>query len=111
MITFYAPRDSAIYRCALRWGFLVIGAAAFMDAFATWWGARSDIDRIPFGENEGVGLSDPSCLTEKYGWTVQTMTDRYVWLGIACLCVLAVVYTMGAMRTRSVVRTTENRKE
>jgi hypothetical protein len=111
MITFYARRDSTIYRGALRWGFLVIGAAAFMDAFATWWGARSDLDRIPFGENEGVGLSDPSCLTEDYGWAVQAMTDRYVWLGLACLCMLAVAYTIGIMRMRAALRAEENRKE
>jgi len=110
MMTFYARRDSAIYRGALRWGFLVIGAAAFMDAFATWWGARSDLDRIPFGENEGVGLSDPSSLTENYGWAVQSMIDRYVWLGVSCLCALAVAYAIGIMRTRAAVRALENKK-
>jgi hypothetical protein len=105
MATFYARRESALYRGALRWGFLVIGAAAFMDAFGTWWGARTDLDRIPFGENEGVGLSDPSHLTEIYGWTVQVMIRRYVWLGMACLVVLAVLYVVGALRARAAERT------
>ena len=30
MISFYAPRESAVYRNGLRWGFLVIGAAGFL---------------------------------------------------------------------------------
>ncbi|MGD0585525.1 MAG: hypothetical protein ABSA86_07075 [Oryzomonas sp.] len=104
MATFYARRDSSLYRGALRWGFLVIGAAAFMDASRTWWGARSDPGFIPFGENEGVGLSDPSRLTEDYGWAMQTMVDRYVWLGVACLVFLAVLYVVGIVQARSAVR-------
>ncbi len=110
MVTFYARRDSSLYRGALRWGFLVIGAAAFMDAFAMWWGARSDLDRIPYGEIEGVGLSDPSRLTEEYGWAVQTMINRYVWLGVACLVILAVVYAVGVIQARAAVRAKESSK-
>ena len=33
---------------AMRWALLSIGAAAFVDTFATWWAARSDTDAIPF---------------------------------------------------------------
>jgi hypothetical protein len=104
MATFYVRRDSALYRFSLRWGFLVIGAAAFMDASHTWWGARGDPGLIPFGENEGFGLSDPSRLTEDYGWAMQTMVDLYVWLGVACLAFLAVLYVVGIVQARSVVR-------
>jgi len=51
MLSFYAPADSQIRIGWLRWGFLVIGAAAFADGLATWWAARSDRDAIPFGES------------------------------------------------------------
>ncbi len=101
MTTFYAPRESAIYSNGLRWGFLVIGAAGFTDSFATWWTARHHFDRIPFGEIEGVGLSDPTKLVDQYGWAVQTMIGRYVRLGVACLVVLAVVYLIGIMQARN----------
>lgn len=104
MATFYARRDSPLCRGALRWGFLVLGAAAFMDAFGTWWGARHDFERIPFGANEGVGLSDPSLLLEVYGWTPEAMIRCYVWLGVACLGALAILYVVGALCARAEVR-------
>ena len=103
MATFYARRESPLYRGALRWGCLALGAAAFMDAFGTWWSARHDLERIPFGENEGVGLSDPSLLLETYGWTIQAMIHRYVWLGVVCLGALALLYVVGALRARAAV--------
>src|SRR5213075_2746347 len=79
----------------LRWGFLAIGAAAFADAFSLWWAARKDVDRIPFGMNEGAGLSDPSVLSEQYGWSTGTIVHRYVALGVVCLIVLAVAWFAG----------------
>jgi hypothetical protein len=107
MATLYAPRDSALRRGWLHWGFLVIGAVSFMDTFSEWWAARSDLERIPFGMNEGVGLSDPSVLADTYGWSETQLVQRYTWLGLACLAVLAVVYAVGLRRTRAALRTLE----
>jgi hypothetical protein len=104
MTTLYASKDSSLHRGWLRWGFLVIGAAAFTDAFKTWWDARTDRDAIPFGRIEGVGLSDPSRLIEWFDWTTRDMISRYVNLGLACLAVLAIVYTVGLLRARAAVR-------
>lgn len=98
MATFYAPRESVIYHGALRWGFVGIGAAAFMDAFSTWWGARSDPGRIPFGENEGVGFSDPTRLVDEFGWSIRDLVDRHVGLALACLAILALIYLAGIYR-------------
>jgi len=95
MATMYAPEDSALRRGWLRWGFLVIGAVSFADAFAQWWGARSDYDLIPFGHNEGAGLSDPSVLTELFGWTTGALVQRCVVLGSACLAGLAALHAWG----------------
>ena len=37
MATFYAPRESALYKSwGLRWGLLVIGALSFMHIFLLW---------------------------------------------------------------------------
>jgi len=97
MASFFVPK---LREHGLRWGLLAIGAAAFVDTFATWWAARSDLDVIPFGEIEGVGLSDPSKLTEVYGWNVGHLVERYVSLGVACLVALAMVSVWQTVRSR-----------
>jgi hypothetical protein len=97
MATFYAPRESALYKkWGLRWGLLVIGALAFMHVFHTWSGPMED---LPFGEIEGVNLSDPSLLTEMYGWSVIQLVDRYVRLATVCLVSLAALYLWGLVST------------
>jgi hypothetical protein len=98
MLTVYAPEDSAIKQGWLRWGFLVIGAASFADVFAQWWASRTDFDRIPFGMNEGVGLSDPSVLSETFGWSTDQIVGRYVALGCVCLVILAASYAIGRFK-------------
>jgi hypothetical protein len=85
----FAGPDSKLRRGGLRWGLGAIGAAAFVDTFAMWWAARTDHDAIPFGEIEGVGLSDPSRLDETYGWTTNQIVDRYAMVGTICLISLA----------------------
>jgi hypothetical protein len=95
MAVFYAPRDTALYRSwGLRWGLLLIGAFAFMHVFLVWTGPFED---IPFGEIEGVNLSDPSLLTEMYGWPVSQLVDRYIHLGKFCLAALLVLYIWGLL--------------
>lgn len=100
MLTLYAPEGSALKRDWLRWGFLVIGAAAFTDAFEQWWAARTDPDRIPFGMNEGAGLSDPSMLSDRFGWSAAQLVHRYLALGSVCLAVLAAAYVLGLRKRR-----------
>jgi hypothetical protein len=93
MSTFYAPRDSALYQnWGLRWGLLVIGALTFMYVYRLWSGP---FENIPFGEIEGVNLSDPSLLTQMYGWNVALMIDRYLLLAKVCFVVLFGLYVWG----------------
>jgi hypothetical protein len=89
MASVFTGPDSRLARSGLRWGLFVIGAFAFNDALTTWWSARSDVDAIPFGEIEGVGLSDPSKLVDAYGWTVRQLIHRY--LAVATLMGAALV--------------------
>jgi hypothetical protein len=97
MAMFYADRESALYKSwGLRWGLLAIGAAVFMDVYRTWSGPLED---LPFGEIEGVNLSDPTLLTETYGWPVLLMVDRYLRLARFCLMALAVLYIWGLIST------------
>ncbi len=100
MLTVYAREGSALHRGWLRWGFLAIGAAAFADVFSLWWGARRNYDLIPFGMNEGAGLSDPSVLSDQYGWSADLLVHRYLLLGCACLALLACGWTLGFLRAR-----------
>ena len=100
MCTFFAPRDSRLVRNGLRWGFLVIGAAAYVDSFGTWWAARSNPDVIPYGESEGVGPSDPSLLTDAFGWSEGHLIHRYVGLGVACGLALAAAYAYAVWSAR-----------
>lgn len=95
MMGFFVPK---LREHGLRWGLLVIGAAAFVDTFATWWAARTDTDAIPFGEIEGVGLSDPSKLHDVFGWSTNEIVHRYVSLGITCLVALAAVTVWQVIR-------------
>jgi hypothetical protein len=93
MAAFYAPRESPLVKnWGLRWGLLVIGALSFLHGFLLWMGP---LENLPFGEIEGVNLSDPSLLTDMYGWSILKMVDRYVRLGTGCLVALLVLYVWG----------------
>jgi hypothetical protein len=102
MLSLYARKSSQIRVGWLRWGFLVIGAAAFADGFATWWAARTDRDAIPFGENEGRGMSDPTVLVFERGFSIPGLVNSYVWTGLICLAVLTVAYVLGLRREHDV---------
>jgi hypothetical protein len=102
MLSLYARKHSQIRVGWLRWGFLVIGAAAFADGFATWWAARTDPEAIPFGENEGQGQSDPTVLVFQYGWSLKGMVWSYLWVGFACLALLLLAYVLGLRREREI---------
>ncbi len=92
VIAFFVGPSSRLRAGGLRYGLLAIGAAGIVDTFATWWTARHDTDVIPFGEIEGVGLSDPSKLLEDHGWPVERIVDRYVLVGVTCLVVIAAAW-------------------
>jgi hypothetical protein len=100
MMTFFVGPESRLRTNHLRWGFLVIGAAALVDTLATWWAAQRDVDVIPFGEIEGVGLSDPSRLTEDYGWTVRELVHRYTTVGALCLVALGLAWAWSVWTVR-----------
>ncbi|WP_338279183.1 hypothetical protein [Corallococcus caeni] len=104
LATFYVPRGHYLHRHQLRWGFVAMGAAAFMDGFEQWWAARTDVDRIPFGRIEGVGLSDPSTLVDVYGWNVSRVIHWNVTVGVVCLMALGALYLRGLWTARDALR-------
>jgi len=101
MTSLYAPRESSLRRGYSYWGLMVIGAASFVSTFREWWAARTDFERIPFGDIEGVGLSDASKLVDQHGWSELDLIHRYNWLGLACLAALALVYALGLWKIRA----------
>jgi len=98
MAMIYEP---AFVENSLRWGFLGIGAATFVRTYVLWAGPEAN---IPFGVRGNGVLQDVSALVEKYGWTIQTMIQRYVRLGEGCLTVLAIVYVWRIHETRAEIR-------
>lgn len=93
MLTLFARQESPLVRNQLRWGFLIIGALAFMDAFVVWTGS---VRRLPLGENEN-GLSDASVLLEQFGWTLGQLVHRYNALAHVCLLGLAITYIVAVV--------------
>lgn len=85
------PDGARVARGGLRWGYLVIGACAFIDAFLTWVRAWRDVAELPFGRSEASGLSDASKLVDVAGWTETGLVRSYLALGLVCLAVLAVM--------------------
>jgi hypothetical protein len=101
MLTMYARADHQMRTERLRWVCLAVGALAFMDARATWFG---DVGAIPFGEDDR-GFSDPSVLTELYGWTLPVLVGRYQQLAVACFAVLGCTWAIGLYTPSSFPRT------
>jgi hypothetical protein len=108
--TFFAPPGSKLHRDWLRWGFLAIGALAFMDAFITWSDALRDPETIPFGRIESVGDSDPTVLVDRHGWSISKLVSRYRTVGWFCVAALAAWYAWNLWRDhRAQARDTDAR--
>jgi hypothetical protein len=100
MASFFFGKSTQLYKGSLRWGFVVIGAASFVDIYATWWKARTDDNAIPYGTTGGMA-TDAMTLVDTHGWTLQFLVQRYVVLGVCCLIVLALIYAWGVWRAKS----------
>jgi hypothetical protein len=100
MASFFFGKGTQLYKGSLRWGFLAIGAAAFVDISATWWTALGNAGVIPFGENEGSGLSDPLRLLEEYHWSEDLIVRRYVAVSALSLLALLCVYAWGVLQAK-----------
>ena len=107
--SFFFGKNSQLYKGSLRWGFIAIGSAAFVDMYATWWAAWIDITNIPFGMIEGGTPSDALKLVEEYGWTKQALVRRYFALGMCCMVTVAAVYVWGVRRAWQVAEAAKQR--
>ena len=97
MGSFFFGKGTQLYKGSLRWGFVAIGAAAYVDMYGTWVKGRRDFDAIPLGSQDGMN-ADPLVLVEEHGWTLASMANRYFVLGLLCLAALVAVYVWGVRR-------------
>jgi len=49
---FYAGKETQLYKGSLRWGFLGVGSAAFMNMYLPWW--NKDMSAIGYGLTGGI---------------------------------------------------------
>lgn len=96
MAAYLLPEGLRVTRGGLRWGYLVIGAGAFVNVAGEWLAATRDGANIAFGRIEGVGLSDPSKLVDVYGWSERRLVNSYVTLAVVCLVALLALITAHA---------------
>src|SRR4029078_9652359 len=92
MAAFFFGKRTQLYRGSGRSGLLVIGAAGFAHMAGAWCSALGDVDAIPFGENEGSGLSDPMKLLEDHGWKTEAIVRRHVMVAVGWLRGRGAVY-------------------
>jgi hypothetical protein len=102
MGSFFFGKNTQLYKGSVRWGLVVVGAAAFVDMFATWWAARKDDQAVPYGTTGGMA-TDSMTLIDGYGWTAQALVNRYFLLGVCCLIALALIYAWGLWRAKAEV--------
>jgi len=106
MAIFFFGKRTRLYKGSVRWGLVAIGAASFVDIFATWVSARKDDQNVPYGTTGGMA-SDAMVLVDNHSWTMQQLIGRYFWLGVCCLITLALVYAWGVWRAHVEVESRE----
>ena len=97
MGSFFFGKRTQLYKGSLRWGFVVIGAAAYVDIYTTWVKARRDFDAIPLGSQDGQD-ADPLVLVQEFGWKLDEVVSRFFSLGLLCLVALVCIYAWGVRR-------------
>jgi Zn-finger nucleic acid-binding protein len=102
MASFYYGKQTNLYNGHLRWGFVAIGAAAFVDMYSVWLRSLANADNVPYGTTGGR-YTDSYKLIEFHGWSFDTLIGRYLWLGTLCLVVLAVIYYFGLKKARTMM--------
>jgi len=98
MGSFFYGKSTQLYKGSLRWGFVAIGAAAFVDINDTWWTARRDATEIPYMTRANGLESDALRLVNDYGWSEAALVNRHIGMCLACIAMLALVYAWGVRK-------------
>jgi len=107
MSSFYYGKDTNLYKGALRWGFVAIGAAAFVDIYSVWFNSLTDIANVPYGTTGGR-YTDSYKLVEHHQWLMDTLINRYFVVGNICLIILSAIYFLGLKKVRTIMAQRDN---
>jgi hypothetical protein len=100
MGSFFVGKGTQLYKGSLRWGFVAIGAGAFVDINAVWWAARRDSSEIPYTTRDNGLESDALRLVGEFGWSEAALVNRHIMACLACMAILALVYAWGVRKAR-----------
>lgn len=103
MATFFFGKSTQLYKGWLRWGFVCIGDAAFIDIFVPWIQALSDTTFVRLGEQEGTH-SDAYKMLYYHGWKMDELINTYVRLGTICSIVIGLFYWRGCLFAQKQIR-------
>jgi hypothetical protein len=89
---FYAGKETQLYKGSLRWGFLGVGSAAFMNMYLPWW--NKDMSAIGYGLTGGIP-TDSWKMINIHLWSWDDLFNTHITIGLLCLLSLAVIYVLG----------------
>ena len=92
MVIFYLGKDTQLYKGSLRWGFLAIGAAAFMDIFTPWY--NRDISAIGYGMTGNIH-TDSFKMINIHLWQWDSLFTLHNTIGYSCLLAVVCAYCLG----------------
>lgn len=100
MLAIFAPPGSRLHHGALRWGFLALGAAAYVELSSTWLAAWRDPAEIPFGVQSMAGPSDASRLVDVAGWSESHLVHSLLAVTLVSGVALLVAWAWANFRPR-----------
>ena len=106
MTLFYVGKDTQLYKGVLRWGFLGIGAAAFMNMYMPWW--NKDMSAIGYGLTGGIP-TDSWKMINIHLWDWNSLFSVHITIGMLCLLFLLVIYSLGLIQANQWLK--EHKKE
>jgi hypothetical protein len=92
MVIFYLGKDTQLYKGSLRWGFLAIGAAAFLDIFTPWY--NKDISAIGYGMTGNIH-TDSFKMINIHLWQWDSLFTLHNTIGYSCLLAVVCAYCLG----------------
>ena len=101
IVIFYLGKDTQLYKGSLRWGFLAIGAAAFMDIFAPWY--NKDISAIGYGMTGNIH-TDSFKMINVHLWQWDSLFTLHNTIGYSCLLVVLCAYCLGIKQANQWVK-------
>ena len=107
MALFYVGKQTQLYKGALRWGFLGIGAAAFMNMYIPWW--NKDMSAIGYGLTGGIP-TDSWKMINIHLWSWDALFNTHITLGLVCLSSIVVVYILGLKQAKQWVKDQEKKE-